>query len=161
MRAGVGCLLWLMLMGCGVTVGYNDNPSPVVRMEQLTAGDRIRVHSRSHGRVSGDLARVSPDSLVIVRQEEGRGELALPADAVTRVDITAGRRSRKGRGALIGLLAGGAGGMAGMVTLCGDSCVGGWILLALPVGGAVVGAGVGALIGSQIKTERWQRVSWP
>ena len=159
MRSGSVCLLWLMVTGCGLTV-VNDNPPPFVRAEQLTAGTRVRVHSESHGRVIGHLARVSADSIVLRPPEEGRLELALPVAAFSRVDISVGRRSRKGRGALIGLLGGAAASYAAMLKICEDACVSSWIVFAIPIGGVVAGAGIGAVIGSQIKTERWLPVSW-
>jgi hypothetical protein len=149
----------LTVTACGLSV-VNDNPHALADADHLKAGTRVRVHTESHGRVVGHLARVSADSIVLEQLDEGGLQLALPVAAVSRIDISAGRRSRTGRGALIGLLAGGAAGSVALSEICEDSCVGAWILLAFPIGGALVGAAVGAGVGSEIKTERWQRVSW-
>jgi hypothetical protein len=161
MRPEAVCLLGLMAVGCGLTAAVDDNPRPVVRAEQLSAGTRVRVHTRSQGKVIGHLVRVTSDSIVLRPGNQAAAELALPAPAVKRVDLSTGRRSRKGRGVLIGLLVGTVGGYAVLLRLCADDCVGAWPLLGLPVGGALVGAGMGAAIGSGVRTERWQRVSWP
>jgi hypothetical protein len=161
MRPEAVCFLGVMVAGCGLTVAVNDNPRPLVRAEQLSAGTRVRVHTRVQGKVIGHLVRVTTDSIVFRSANEADAELALPAAAVNRLDLSTGRRSRKGRGALIGLVVGTVGGYLVLLRLCSDACIGAWPLLGVPVAGALVGAGMGATIGSGVRTERWRRVSWP
>jgi hypothetical protein len=109
--------------------------------------------------VVGNVVRVSADSLVVV-PEDAPNELVLSASNVRRVDVSLGRRARTGRGALVGLLGGAVLGTVALAYFCSDSCIGAVALAALPPGGALVGAGIGAVIGSLVRTERWRSVSW-
>jgi len=76
-----------------------------------------------------------------------------------------GRRSYAGRGALIGLAAGAAAGIAsGSIVCATDNCSssgGDWkglVVGVLGIGGGLVGAGVGALVGAGLSGERWEAV---
>jgi hypothetical protein len=111
--------------------------------------------------VTGKLVSISPDSLVLVTDDDKSGERSFTAATVGRLDVSRGSRSKAGRGAFIGLLAGLAGGFLALGEICKEDCVGAVVLAALPFAGALVGAGIGAGVGSLIRTERWQRVSWP
>jgi hypothetical protein len=106
------------------------------------------------------VVQVNADSLIIAPEENLDQSLTLSAINIRRVDISIGRRPRTGRGALVGLLAGAVGGSVALMQVCSGDCVGAVVLLALPIGGALVGAGSGAVVGSLIKTERWRPVSW-
>jgi hypothetical protein len=104
--------------------------------------------------------RVQPDD----GSRQPLGPAVVPGDAITKVEMSLGRKSRK-RGALIGALAGAAVGSIAVLatpdTTCdtGDlfACLGGPTQgeAALIVG--VMGAAAGALVGSLIPPgERWQ-----
>ena len=79
--------------------------------------------------------------------------------SITRLDVSQGRKSKAGMGALIGA---GVGAIVGGVfynDVKGGfrSCPG--CPYAFYGGGALTGAAVGALIGLAFKTERWEKVS--
>jgi hypothetical protein len=157
----------MLVAGCAAAAAFGCagvtylNGSEAAPPEALQSGRRVRVHlDQPRSKVVGNVVRVSADTLVIVPDEDPRNELALSALNVRRVDISRGQRSRAGRGALVGALGGAVLGTAALVYACSDSCIGAVPLLGLPPGGALIGAGIGAVIGSLIHTERWQRVLW-
>ena len=145
--------------GCaGVHIVHDSEAAP---RQELEVGRRVRVHLfQPHSKVVGNVVRVTADTLVIVPEEDAHRQMALSTANVSRVELSLGRRSRRGRGALVGLLAGAVGGYVALLYFCRDDCVGAVVLYALPPGGALVGAGIGAGIGSLIRTERWQSVLW-
>jgi hypothetical protein len=100
---------------------------------------------------------------------DGNTPLTLARDQITGLDVHRGRKSAAGKGALIGL---GAGAVAG-VTLGFAACAGASgspctddtgegspVAFAAVLGatGAVLGAGIGALFGLAIGTDRWEAV---
>ena len=104
------------------------------------------------------------DSLIM---ERNGNALALPLDAVTKLEVSQGQKSNTLEGAIVGLLIGGvAVGAIAIATY--EECEGGWGCIgdfgpgfAALVGGLVGGLGggvVGALIGRLIKTDRWAEV---
>ena len=104
------------------------------------------------------------DSLIM---ERNGNALALPLDAVTKLEVSQGQKSNTLEGAIVGLLIGGvAVGAIAIATY--EECEGGWGCIgdfgpgfAALVGGLVGGLGgvvVGALIGSEIETDRWREV---
>ncbi len=76
-------------------------------------------------------------------------------------------RAGRLKGALIGLVAGGVGGVTTGLIICSDECdssggdFSGLITAGLGIGGALAGCGIGAIIGALIRTERWEGVSPP
>jgi hypothetical protein len=94
--------------------------------------------------------------------------LSVPVNLVTRLDVCWGRKTNTGKGAGIGFL---LGGLVGAVIAYAsyEECEGGWSCIgpdfgpggAALMGGLVGGAGgvlFGAIIGTAIKTDRWQEV---
>ena len=149
-------------MGSGCAGVHIVNRPEVAPRHELESGHRVRVHlSQPRSKVTGHVVRVTADTLVIIPDEGGHQEMTLSAANIRRLDLSRGQRSRKGRGALVGLLAGAVGGSVALAAFCGDGgCIGAWPLLGLIPGGALVGAGIGFGVGSLIRTERWQAVSW-
>ncbi len=104
------------------------------------------------------------DTLVV--QSNG-DTLSVPANLVTRLDVSRGRKTNTGKGAGIGFLLGGLVG-AVIVYASYEECVGGWACLGdlgpganVAAGGVIGGLGglvAGALIGLEIQTDRWQEV---
>ncbi len=104
------------------------------------------------------------DTLVV----ETKGyTLALPLDSVTKLDVSRGRKTNTGEGAVIGLLVGGVvGAVIGYASY--EECVGGWACFGdlgpgvnVAAGGVIGGLGglvAGAFIGLAIETDRWQEV---
>ncbi len=131
----------------------------------IRPGDRVRVtghfcqpfHTCEHS-VSTFLAWKA-DSLVI--QSNG-DTLYVPVDRVTRLDVSRGRKTNTGTGAVIGLLVGGVVGAAiGYASYeeggFGDLGPG----VNVVAGGVIGGLGglvTGAFIGLAIQTDRWREV---
>ena len=136
--------------------------------DPLPTGQLIRVVSRetelAGQLLTGRLLAIDDETLLV--KVTGRAApLRLRRSAVEKLDVSRGKRSRAGEGALIGGVALGIpvavlGGLAaGAVP--GGSCqpdclpsglVGGLVL------GVAIGAPIGALIGSASRSERWERV---
>ncbi len=118
----------------------------------VTVGDRVRVTAPDI-----DLNRYDGTIRVIGRNALTVDTLPIALESVTRLDIHRGRKSKSGTGALIG--AGiGLVFFAYRVSVCSSFiCDGGAIMAAFPivVGG---GAGIGALVGWLIKSDRWEEV---
>ncbi len=148
-----------------VTVGFGCAGVHVVRdpapWHELAPGHRVRVHlSQPRSKVVGYVVRLTADTLVINSEADAKHEVALATANIRRLDLSRGERSRAGRGVFVGLLVGAAAGAAALAYFCSDSCIGAWPLFGLIPGGALVGAGIGAGVGSLFRTERWQPVSW-
>jgi len=92
------------------------------------------------------------------------GESAIALDSVRRLDVSRGRGSHVGSGALAGLLLGiptGAivGAVLGSQLMVGEG--GGGADVGAAVGAALVGASglvIGTVVGALTKTERWEEV---
>ncbi len=119
----------------------------------LPPGSRLRVGS-STGALVGTLVSWEADALVL---DAGQGEpRRIPLAAVSKVELSRGKRSNAGRGAVIGAA---VGAVPGLLVGWGDSpehenqrpVVVGAI-------GAAAGAGIGAAIGWAAKTEKWEAV---
>jgi len=87
--------------------------------------------------------------------------VTIPLDRVRQLEISVGHRSNAGRGALIGLGAGAATGLAlGIGCASSDSffqCSGSQVVESTVVLG-FIGAGVGGLVGLASSSERWEKV---
>ena len=124
----------------------------------------IRLRVRQTGvkqPVIGRLTRLDPDTLYL---QSADGDLAIARSEVARIEVSRGMHSNAARGFTIGLVAGGAVGLAtGMAFVADpDGCwcdpnagtVAGVVaIIALPV--AALGAGIGALS----RSERWKPAS--
>ncbi len=150
-----------------------QEPSPV-----LEAGSRIRVtypcepafdgSPQAPDRVcrsDGTLTRLSGDTIVV---EADDSRSAHPLESVSRVEVSTGTKSHWLTGAAIGFVVGGtvayvALSSGGSTSICDQSAnqdaasVGECIALSTAVGG-LPGFGVGALVGTFIRSERWQEV---
>ena len=95
----------------------------------------------------------------------GERNLICPLTSVTKVEVARGHRSHAGRGVGIGGLIGAGLGVYLGLKAGSDTCSGAFCFkdrekaahLALGLG--MVGAGIGALVGSQMKTYMWEEVS--
>jgi hypothetical protein len=123
----------------------------------------VRPGSRIVGTLVGLDARA-----IVLRRVEGGPELRLARPAIAGLEVSAGRRSRAGRGALYGLLGGAAGGLGVGVYLAKTEDFGEnqdlferALPITLCIGGAAVGLGVGALVGSFLRHDDWQAAPMP
>jgi hypothetical protein len=168
--------LALVAIGLGASTSARANPS------LLPLGIRVRmsVSSPAPGsvapgsdagsallreRIIGTLESATDNKLIVREGKEGpRREV--PLASLNLLEVSRGRHSSSGKGALIGMFAGAAGGVAAGYVVCNhgncDSSTGdltGIWASALGLGGGLFGAGIGAIIGGVIHTERWEKVS--
>lgn len=125
--------------------------------EGIAPGTRIRLSASQLGAepLVGTLLEIGPETLSL-ELPGGGGPQTIPRSAVTRLEVSRGRKSQAGRGALVGLAVGGA---ATMLLTFGDysSDVHGDLnLLAIGAGLAAGGAAIGGLIGWARKAEQWE-----
>jgi hypothetical protein len=150
----------LLLSEAGVLLAQDQAPEP---------GDRVRLtvpcDSRAGCSVVGRLTWLRPDSIAITT---GDSTIRYPMPHVRRFQVSQGERSHERIGAVIGLVVG-AGvtylilERGGSTSLCDqsanqDAASSGECLGLTALGGAA-GAGLGALIGQRIRTERWEDFS--
>lgn len=149
-------ILFLLIGWLGNSERLSAQDSIVVR-----PGDRVRL-STDAGRFVGRLGNRANDSVTIV--DAHRNTVVVVAVGTVRtLELSRGERRRTGRGAWIGLLSGTAAGVLTGLVVCGiNDCsssgaeVDAILAVALGAAGAVAGTGVGALVGSQIRSERWE-----
>jgi hypothetical protein len=135
--------------------------TPLAAQEEAGVGSRIRIllPPPASDLLVGTLVESRPDSL---RVETASGDvLAVSRTAINRLQVSRGRHSKAGLGALIGLATGLGGGLvAGTIAHRETQFINittGGVVLITALGGAV-GAGLGALIGSAFKADRWETV---
>jgi hypothetical protein len=131
----------------------------------LVPGRRIRVHRRAETTLVGDLVSMGSDSLTMTTA--AADTLAVARASITRLDLSTGTKSKAGKGAVNGLLFGALGGALIGVLASGsddgdfiDFGPGEWAASGALMFGAI-GAGVGALIGSGQRADRWESVALP
>jgi len=141
-------------------------PIPGQVHDSLTTGARVRVKLPDHGAawLQGQLVMLSADSAAIALTETP-DTVRFATEVPGRFEVSQGLHARTGKGALIGLgIGGGAGlilGLAASAENCTGFCpaeVGPAEILGVAALLGGVGAGIGALIGSRSRSERWGRV---
>lgn len=102
------------------------------------------------------------DDDVVIRVESPETELAIPVKSVTRLESSHGMHGCTSEGAATGIVAGAAGGVLLALVVCssGDCEEDGRALIATFFGGvgALAGAAIGAITGSQMSCEHWHAV---
>lgn len=162
LAARIGTGAWFLVsFGCLLPAGA------AAQVFLPPAGARVRVTLASSEKLVGTLAGAHRDTL-LVRPVDAQEARALPLGTLTRLEVSRGIHSRTGRGALIGLVGGAAAGAAGgMIACAGGNCVHNGedlttlVPVALGIGTGVLGAGVGALLGSGVRGESWATVPLP
>ncbi len=146
------------LAPCALTgVLLTGLPAAVVAQD-VSAGQRVRVEVSSSVRHTGSLVWLDRDSVVV---GTNAGRHTVPAGSLTRMEISLGRRGHPWLGAAVGAAAGIAAG-ALLFNSSTSACTGSgnyeencrWYRAGIAVGSA----GLGALAGLAIRTERWQSV---
>jgi hypothetical protein len=136
-------------------------PAGLAQAPSLTPGARIRMSALGYEIKNrpGTLVRVTPDSLTIDFRRNAP-PVTVPLDALTRLDVSTGKRRQAGfwRGAGIGFLITGA--IVGAVALsareCGEDCQ--VPLLIYGGSGLVLGTVLGGIIGARKAPDRWEAV---
>lgn len=131
---------------------------------QLETGQLVRVTLAGDGRVTGTLAALSADDLVLAAGGETR---TIPRADVARLEVSQGSYSRWKTGAVVGAAVGAVGtflvlnsGSPASTNICdsgnNQDAIGMGPCLALAgFGGGLGGALVGGVVGSLIRSERW------
>jgi hypothetical protein len=119
-------------------------------------GSRVRVTSFSDASLRiGTVAAIEADALVLRRAGDD-STLRIPIGELRRLEVSSGKRSQAGRGAMIGAA---IGALPGLLLTFGDYSDDvhgdGPSPAAVAAMGAAGGAAVGAAIGRVVKTERW------
>lgn len=118
-------------------------------------GERVRLRLAGDYQI-GALVRADHDS-VVIRHEDG-GILAARSDVISALERSEGSRGHPGIGALVGAVCGLVVGAiivreeGGSTTLLGGVGTGNVTPIMI---GPLLGAGVGALAGTYIRTEQW------
>ncbi len=135
---------------------------------QVLPGTRVRVTAPAvdANPLKGTVVAVSPETLTLAVEglvgETWDPRLEIPVESVTGLELSRGKYSRLGKGALIGGLIGGGLGFGLGVAAAAES--GGFYdpgAEAIPMAAAllgVMGAGVGGVIGLLSPGERWEEV---
>lgn len=162
-------------------------PAAAQQRPQVQAGQRVRISfdcsdpatvlpgdeqlvCADDGRETGTLVRLLSDSLVL---ETSGSTVAYPLSSVALLEASRGSTSRWKAGALIGFLGGTAltfavlkSGSPASTNFCdpahNQDAIGGsgTCLLVAGVIGGLPGGLVGVIIGSRVRTERWEEVSF-
>jgi hypothetical protein len=143
---------WLAAWGPNVLIAQDV---PIVE-----AGARIRLTMASGARrVAGWYEGRSGD-WIEVRLDRPKVSTAIALDSVRRIEVSRGRRTRMGKGALVGAAIGGA--SFGLLALTDPGCRAGQLCpfegAEWDIAGIAAGAGVGALVGvlvGAIGQEAW------
>jgi len=119
----------------------------------ITAGNRIRLVAPAAvtGRIEGTVIQLDGKSLLV--GGNGRRPISVPREAITQLEVSTGRRRQTLKGLWLGAGIGALwmGAACGLYADCDDG--------ASPIlGGAASGALLGAGIGALIKRDRWSTV---
>jgi hypothetical protein len=144
---------------------------PAVRGQpSVRAGDKVRVDAPGRGfsGAVGVLQDIDDETLVIAFADP-KGEVTLRTDEINRLEVSFFQGSHGGRGAMVGFLVGAGGGLAVGLTERDSECESNllfcvrvpkeekmvWDVLI----GTSIGAGLGFLVGRELKTDRWMPAS--
>lgn len=166
MRVIVSCIFMCVL----ATFMFDDGYSQILYPQE---GDKVRLTYRDENhnihRISGKYSGMTDGKLFIVRADSVS---QFEPSMVQKMEVSTGAKKRTGRGAIIGAATGGiilgaivgaSGGSSGNsdsewfddmeLYSSGEGFLGGFFV------GALLGSGVGAIVGSNLRTDKWQRVA--
>lgn len=128
--------------------------APVVAqsVDGVSVGDRVRLHAPTTGIHVGQVLDLSPESLTIATEGSWR---SFPVSELSRLEVSVRQGSRAGQGALIGLGIAAAGWVLASRDSRGDLSPGQGAALMFGLVGVPL-TGLGALIGSRIRTDVWR-----
>ena len=156
------CVAMLTCALIVVPTGRGVSQEPLSPVE---VGQRVRVMTAgTTGWLTGTVVRLQDDTLVLSRPT-GEASAAIPVSTLTRLQISEGRRSQVGKGAVIGGFSLAAVGAVVGFAVCsgsGDQNLNDKALtcgLLLGAGSGAGGAILGALVGAGVHSERWRAIS--
>lgn len=131
----------------------------------LVPGRRIRVHQQDSEKLVGSFVAMDSASLAMVTN--AGDTVRVPLGYVGGLDLSQGTKSNAGKGAVTGLIIGAMSGvLVGAVASSADDGdfidmnAGQWAV-GIGVAFGALGAGVGALIGSGSRSDKWAPAVWP
>lgn len=142
---------------------------PAQQEPPVAPGDRVRVTARNidPDPLVGTLVALGADTCVL--EVKSRAEpLALPLASVTKLEVSRERRSKAGIGATVGFIGGALAGAVIAIASLDEEC--GVLspdcdlnedlesIAPAAVLGGLAGIGVGVLVGSVLKVDRWEEV---
>jgi hypothetical protein len=142
----LGTLVGSVLTLTGVARGEDRAPPPAG--PAVSVGSKVRLRAPATGKVQGIVIGMD-DALLQIRTDDG--PMNVRRDAITRIEVGAGRRRRTVKGLLIGAA------MTGASAALGAGCSPGGCSSESDhaAAGVAAGATIGAAVGYLIKSERW------
>ena len=127
----------------------------------IAVGTRVRVEAAtvSTKPVTGTIVRLDETSMTVLVNPASPPKV-LPRDAITKMEVSVGRRSKAKLGALIGAVALAISAASEESSCSGIVCVEPHKEAVVAFAGAV-GAGLGALIGAGFRKDTWAQVESP
>ena len=164
-------LFLLTLQTAGAAVAPGTRVRLKLDEKQTWAGfDSLEALGIGRGdRIVGSLLSLSRDTLTIAPKTNAFA-IIVPTTMVRKLEASKGRGGRAGKGAWIGLASGAGAGIAAALVACADGyCTEaegnqdqtGFVAVVFGLGGGLVGAGIGAVVGSFITGENWEAVRLP
>jgi len=163
-----GVVLFLLCRAVPALAGEAAMPEPGARVRLTLPCDDARPAPTGSGgatcRIEGRLDHLGPDGITLAGASSSTRH---PLASVTRIEVSRGERSRWLTGAGAGFVAGAVGtyvalDRGGSTNPCDPStnqdAIGQGSCLALAAAGGLAGAGLGALVGSLFRSERWEDV---
>lgn len=158
----------LLLLPCAVPAlaGETTPPEPGARVRLTVPCDDVQP-ARSSGatcRIVGRLDHLGPEGITLAGASTSPRH---PLASVTRIEVSRGERSRWRAGAGAGFVVGALGtyvalNRGGSTNPCDPSAnqdaIGQGSCIGLAAAGGLAGAGLGALVGSLFRSERWEEV---
>ncbi len=139
-----------LLLACASALSASDTTF-------VSQGARVKVFPSMAGAnpVTGEVAKLSYDTLVIVPEGNGSAQTFYPGD-LRKIEVSQGKKSNVGKGAWIGAAAGAVSGFiigyaGGPNDVCTEVGCGAALAAVFGAGGALLGVGVGAALSG----ERW------
>jgi hypothetical protein len=141
-------------------------PSPTPASLPLIKGSRVRVHSTALvAPLVANYLELRGDTLVFFEEGAGRGIWSLSLEQVQRLEVSIGTRNMYQpyivSGALVGAGAGAVGGLLFAATFSPSDPSRQYNRLLTGSLGALVGAGIGGVIGSRRKAEQFSVIRVP
>lgn len=146
-----------LLAACAVLLGLVVVEVPLGAQESPVLNRRVRVSTPQAAggepRFVGTATALRMDTLIVSGSDTVR---AFPLSTIVSLDVSRGRRGHAFVGALVGAGIGVLAGAAAAGEDDGQGSTGTGVIL-VPLGAAIYG-GLGALIGSLIRRERWEPI---
>jgi hypothetical protein len=147
----------IIALGAAQGSANSQEPSP------LQPGARVRVKLMERNQwIRGELLALGPDSLLLATETENR-LLVLGVPSIDRFQLSQGKRSHTGEGALLGLVVGVGAGLVVGLSFKEDGFfdVGAGQIAGLTAMFGGIGIGVGAATGALVRTDQWTDVPKP